>query len=72
MKATIKIYRSNADLFYNGSFYPIDFDQISFTSESELNEWIKSSLEPIEEADNFEDIKMTLYIFVRMLCLSAA
>ena len=57
MKATIKTYQNNADLFF-GDYW----DGMSWSYEKEWNEWAEGELSAIEDAENYEDVKLALRV----------
>ena len=64
MKATIKTYNGNADLFFKDMVnYSIRWDDMTWDNEKEWEEWAKEVLEPIEDAENYDEIKLTLHIY---------
>lgn len=67
MKATIKIYKGNADLFFNGNFYTIDWDGLEFNDETEWCKWADEKLKVIRHADNYYYIKDRLHINTKHL-----
>lgn len=64
MKATIEIYKTNA---YVGAdevdVFNIVWDGYTWDNEEEWNQWADEELSPIKGAENYEDVKMTLYIY---------
>lgn len=62
MKATIKTYQGNADLFLDGQCYGIRWDGAAFDTRQEYDEWIDEQLAPIAGAENLADIRTTLEI----------
>ena len=70
MKATIRAYKGNADVFYGEiANLSISWDGMTWESGEEWGEWAKEVLEPIEDAENYSDIVKTLYMFTDNLIL---
>ena len=70
MKATIKTYNGNANLFYGDIVNcSIRWDGMTWDNEKEWEEWVKEVLEPIEDAENYGEIKLTLHIYTDHLIL---
>ena len=68
MKATIHTYKGNATLFFNDCNYNITWDGYEWDTKAELEEWIAEQLNPVRNADNYDDIWMSLYIATNHLC----
>ena len=63
MKATIKTYKGNANVFFGEiQNLSLNWDGIRFENEEEWNDWADYALQPIREAENYEDVRMSLYI----------
>ena len=67
MKAELKCYQCNADLFVDGGFHVISWDGLEFDNESDWQEWADEQLTPASTADNYEYIKQTLFIYTQHL-----
>lgn len=62
MKATIKTYKTNADVFFGEiKNLSLNWDGICFDNKDEWNDWADYALQPIREAENYEDVRMSLY-----------
>lgn len=65
MRATIKTYPTNATVFYGDKTISIDYDfqdPTFFESKEEVREWIDDQLTEIRDAENYEDIVLSLEI----------
>lgn len=63
MEAKIICYNSTANLFYKDICnYLINYDGFEFEDEEEWNSWADEVLEPAKTAENYDSIKMQLYI----------
>lgn len=64
MKATIKTYKTNAEVFYNSKNITINYDFTPdfFESKEDVEDFAKDALIEIEGAENYDDIKLSLEI----------
>ena len=62
MKATIKTYQTNANLFVNEQTFTIDWDGMEFHTRNQYKEWIEEEMEPAKECDNYEEVRQSLEI----------
>lgn len=62
MKATLKAYKGNAEMFVGNSYYPISWDGFEFENYEEWKEWCASALLPAKECENYEDVETQLWI----------
>lgn len=63
MKATIKCYTGNADVFYGDiKNKTVRWDGLIWDSDEDWNEWADDVLADIAEAENYDDIKLTLHM----------
>ena len=62
MKAEIKAYQTNATIYYCDHAYNVNWDGAECESQAEYNDWISDWLEPIEDADNYAEIRTKLEI----------
>lgn len=65
MRATVKTYPTNATVFYGDKTISIDYDfqdPTFFESKEEVREWIDDQLTEIRDAENYEDIVLSLEI----------
>lgn len=67
MKAELKCYNGNADLFVDGGFHLIRWDGYEFKNELEWKEWAEDVLSPAKGAENYDDVNLTLYIHTNYL-----
>lgn len=67
MKANVKTFKTNAEVFYNGNSYHIDYDfqdRNFFDNDKEAESWCDEVLEPIKEAENYDEVKRSLMIVI--------
>lgn len=65
MRATVKTYPTNATVFYGDKTISIDYDfqdPTFFESKEEVREWIDDQLTEIRDAENYDDIVLSLEI----------
>ena len=62
MKAEIKTYQTNATIYYCDHAYNVNWYGAECESQAEYNDWISDWLEPIEDADNYAEIRTKLEI----------
>ncbi|MBO4498780.1 MAG: hypothetical protein J5732_00810 [Bacteroidaceae bacterium] len=62
MKATIKTYQTNADVWFNEESKTINWDGLQVDSAEEYNEWIDNELAFCKEAENYQEIRQSLAI----------
>ena len=62
MKATLKAYKGNAELFVGNSYYPISWDGIDFENYEEWKDWCASALFSAKDCENYEDVETQLWI----------
>lgn len=62
MKAEIKTYQTNATIYYCDHAYNVNWDGAECESQAEYNDWISDWLEPIADADNYNEIRTKLEI----------
>lgn len=67
MKAELKCYKGNADLFVDGGFYVISWDGWDWDTVADWEDWAKDKLSPARAAENYQDLKHILYIHTNHL-----
>lgn len=60
--ASIKTFKTNADLFIGDDFFVIDWDGMTFSTEEEYQEWLDEAIEPARDCKNRDEIRKSLEI----------